>query len=145
MPKSTRAEVERRVTEVFKLRLGGAAMPDIREYAGAQSPPWNVSDTQLYRYIEAADALMVKHFDAKAAHLLSLHLLRREQLYAHALSAGDFRTALAAADSAARLAGLFPLDKLKLKEAEEFERRLEALERRLGGAPAHAGNGRVMA
>ena len=36
--KSTKAEVQRRVNEVLKLRLGGAEFPDIREYANAPEP-----------------------------------------------------------------------------------------------------------
>src|SRR5262249_7653037 len=93
--KSTKAEVQSRVLEVFKLRLGGAEFTDIREYAAAPDRAWGVSDSQLWRYIRAADALCQEHFDARAEHLLARHLLQRRQLYAHATSAGDFRTALA--------------------------------------------------
>jgi hypothetical protein len=131
MAKSTKAEVDSRVHEVFKLRLGGAELPDIREYAQAQQPPWGVCDAQLWRYVKAADALCVKYLDGKSEHLLSRHLLQRRQLYAHAMGAGDFRTALSVLESEARLEGLDPLTKLKLKEAEEFERRLAAVEGRM--------------
>jgi len=60
----------------------------------------------LWRYIRAADALCEKHFDAKAGHLLSRHLLQRRQLYAHTLGAGDFSTALRVLKSEARLEGI---------------------------------------
>src|SRR5262245_50293381 len=131
MAKSTRAETERRVHEVFKLRLGGAEFADIREYATAPEQKWGVSDSQLWRYIKAADALCVTYLDGKSEHLLARHLLQRRQLYAHCMSAGDFRTALAVLKDESELEGLYPLVQLKLKEAEEIERRLAELEQRL--------------
>jgi hypothetical protein len=129
--KATDAEFRRRVSVVFGLRLGGAEFEDLRQYASAPEQGWAVSDRQLWRYVQAADALCKEHFDAQADHLLSRHLLQRRQLYAHAMSAGDFRTALSVLESEARLEGLDPLTKLKIREAEEFERRLAAVEGRM--------------
>jgi hypothetical protein len=108
--KSTKAEVAKRVSEVLKLRLGGAEFLDIREYANAPEQGWNVSDSQLRRYIQQADALCKEYFDAKAEHLLARHLLQRRQLYTHALGAGDFRTALAVLKDEAELEGLYSAD-----------------------------------
>jgi hypothetical protein len=110
--KSTKAEVMKRVEEVFKLRLGGAEFADIREYAAAPEQAWGVSDTQLWRYISAADKLMKERFDAKADHLLARHLLQRRQLYAHAMGAGDFNTALRVLQDEAKLEGLYPPTKI---------------------------------
>jgi hypothetical protein len=110
--KSTKAEVRRRVNEVFKLRLGGAEFLDIREYADAPERRWGVSDTQLRRYIAAADALCRKYFDARADHLLARHLLQRRQLHAHCMGAGDYRTALAVLKDEAELEGLYPPQKI---------------------------------
>ena len=80
MPKSTQTEVWARVTEVYKLRLGGAEFVDIRDFANAPEQAWNVSDSQIRRYIKAADQRCKKYFDARADHLLSRHLLQRRQL-----------------------------------------------------------------
>jgi hypothetical protein len=110
--KSTKAVVAQRVNEVLKLRLGGAEFLDIREYAAAPEQAWGVSDTQLWRYIREADALCREHFDAKAEHLLTRHLLQRRTLYAHAMGAGDFRTALAVLQDEAKLEGLYPPTKV---------------------------------
>jgi len=112
--KSTKAVVAQRVNEVLKLRLGGAEFLDIREYAAAPEQAWGVSDTQLWRYIREADALCKEHFDAKAEHLLTRHLLQRRTLYAHAMGAGDFRTALAVLQDEAKLEGLYPATKTEL-------------------------------
>jgi hypothetical protein len=112
--KSTKAEVLKRVEEVFKLRLGGAEFADIREYARAPEQGWDVSDSQLWRYIAAADRLVKERFDARAEHLLHRHLLQRRALYAHAMGAGDFRTALAVLQDEAKLEGLYPATKTEL-------------------------------
>lgn len=148
--KSTKAEVERRVHEVFKLRLGGAEFADIREYASAPEQSWNVSDSQIWRYIKAADELCEKYFDAKSSHLLARHLLQRRQLYAHCLGAGDFRTALSVLKDEAELEGLYPAEKVALTDptgTQEFsggmsdEQRVDAINRlhaRVGSVPGNA-------
>jgi hypothetical protein len=110
--KSTKAVVARRVSAVLMLRLGGAEFPDIREYANAPEQGWDVSDSQLWRYVRAADALCKDYFDARAEHLLNRHLLQRRTLYAHAMGAGDFRTALAVLQDEAKLEGLYPPTKV---------------------------------
>jgi hypothetical protein len=112
--KSTKAEVRKRVEEVFKLRLGGAEFADIREFARAPEQSWNVSSSQLWRYIQAADRLIKQRFDARAEHLLHRHLLQRRTLYAHAMGAGDYRTALAVLQDEAKLEGLYPATKQEL-------------------------------
>ena len=110
--KATKAEVRKRVSEVLKLRLGGAEFHDIREYAAAPERAWGLCDSQLWRYISAADKLCKDYFDAKADHLLARHLLQRRQLYAHAMGAGDFGTALRVLQDEAKLEGLYPPTKI---------------------------------
>jgi hypothetical protein len=101
-----------RVQEIYKLRLGGASFPDIRGFAAAPEQDWGVSDTTLWRYIRAADELFEHYFDVKAKHYVALHLARRSQIFAHAMAAGDFRTALAASADEAKLLGLYPPTKI---------------------------------
>jgi hypothetical protein len=112
--KSTKAEVLKRVEEVFKLRLGGAEFADIVQYAAAPERNWGVAERQLWNYIRAADRLVRERFDARAGHLLARHLLQRRTLYAHALGAGDFRTALAVLQDEAKLEGLYPATRTEL-------------------------------
>jgi hypothetical protein len=152
--KSTKAEVAQRVEEVFKLRLGGAEFQDIRQYASAPEQQWDVSDRQLWRYIAAADALVKERFDARAEHLLARHCLQRRQLYAHAMGAGDFGTALRVLQDEAKLESLYPPGKIALTDPtgeESYEPRgfsdaersaiLEQLAARLGCPPAAAPGG----
>jgi hypothetical protein len=110
--KSTSAEVRKRVEAVFNLRLGGAEFADIVQYASAREQGWGVSERQLWNYVRAADQLVKERFDARAEHLLNRHLLQRRTLYAHAMGAGDFRTALAVLQDEAKLEGLYPPQKI---------------------------------
>jgi hypothetical protein len=112
--KSSKAEVLRRVEEVFKLRLGGAEFADIVQYASAPEQNWGVSARQLWNYIAAADKLVQERFDARAEHLLNRHLLQRRTLYAHAMGAGDFRTALSVLQDEAKLEALYPAARTEL-------------------------------
>ncbi len=111
--KSTLAEVRRRVLEVLRLRLDGADLAQICDYAAHQAPPWALSRSQLYRYIRAAERYCKRHFEKEAGTLLARHVRQRERLYARANADGDLATALRALDSAARLAGLFPAAKVQ--------------------------------
>jgi hypothetical protein len=112
--KSTLAEVRRRVLEVLRLRLDGAELADICDYAAQQGPPWGLSRSQLYRYIRAAERYCKRHFEKEAGTLLAKHVKQRHRLYARANADGDLATALRALDSAARLAGLFPVKGLEV-------------------------------
>jgi hypothetical protein len=114
----TRAQVDARVEEVLRIRLDGAELWDIRAYVrekeAEDGSPWQLadgqkplSDSQLWRYMAKADRLIAESCRASRKKLLRRHLARRRNLYAKALSAGDYRAALAAAESEARLQGLF--------------------------------------
>jgi hypothetical protein len=112
--KSSKAEVLQRVEKVFELRLGGAEYADIVQYASAPEQAWGVSGRQIWNYIAAADRRIKQRFDARAEHLLARHLLQRRTLYAHAMGAGDFRTALAVLQDEAKLEGLYPATRQEL-------------------------------
>jgi hypothetical protein len=45
--KSTKAVVRQRVEEVFRLRIGGAELFDIRESANAPERNWQLSDSKI--------------------------------------------------------------------------------------------------
>lgn len=57
-------------------------------------------------------------------HTVEAHVSLRRELYRQALARGDLKTALAALDSEAKLLGLFDV---------EIVRRVEELERMIGG------------
>src|SRR4051794_4222826 len=106
----TRAQVEARTSEILRIRLDGAEIWDVREYVREkereEGSPWHLaegqkplSDSQLWRYIARADKEVAAACRASRKKLLRRHLAQRRNLFAKALSAGDYRAALAAAES----------------------------------------------
>jgi hypothetical protein len=139
--KAEAAEIAARVDEVFRIRLDGAQFHDVVEYAREKG--WDVKERQLRKYIARADELLVERRDKNRKQVIARHLAQRQALYARALNAADYRTALAILDSDAKLRGLFPEKELKelVKLAAAQGQRIEELERRLkhahpGGAAA---------
>jgi hypothetical protein len=117
--KATKTQILKRVEEVLRIRLEGAAFWDVREYAREkereEGSAWflaegqkPLSDGQLWRYIGQADRLAAENYRASRKRLLRRHLLRREHLYALAVNQGDVRAALAVLADAADLEGLRP-------------------------------------
>src|SRR5687768_14689658 len=107
--KADNAEVSRRVEEVLRIRLDGAQLHDIVQYASGKG--WGVSDRQVPTYIQRADALLVERQDKSRRKVIALHLARRETLYARAVNAADYRTALAVLADDAKLRGLYASDR----------------------------------
>jgi hypothetical protein len=121
--KATKAQIELRVQEVLRIRLDGAEFWDVREYAREkeQEPdsPWHLepdakplSDGQLWRYMARADKLIAESCRASRKKLIRRHLAQRRNLYAKAVSAGDYRTALAVIRDEAELEALYPPKKI---------------------------------
>lgn len=128
--KATKATVELRVTDLVRIRLDGAEYWDVREYVREQEQedksPWKLAEgkrplsaSQLWRYIAKADKLIRDSCRTSRKRLMRRHLAQRRNLYAKAVSAGDFRAALAAAESEAKLENLFGDDALQRIEALE--------------------------
>ena len=116
--KATKAQIQARVEEVLAIRLDGAEFWHVREYAREkeqeEGSPWHLtdgakplSDGQLWRYMARADKLVAESCRASRKKLLRTHLARRRNIFGKAMSAGDYRAALAAADSEAKLQGLY--------------------------------------
>jgi hypothetical protein len=92
----------RRSARASSCRFLYAASPPTGE------PPWGVKERQIQTYIQKADALCTKLFDAKAKHLLNRHLLQRRRLYLRAIEDGDYRLALSILQDEAKLENLYP-------------------------------------
>ena len=105
--KSDQATVRQRVEEILQLRQLGAEFVDIRQHASQSNPPWNVSDRQLWRYIEASDALLERTLEKDRKKLLNRHISARRALYARAMSTSDHKTALAVLKDEADLLHLY--------------------------------------
>jgi hypothetical protein len=161
--KASKATVQKRVEELLRIRLDGAELWDIREYVREKEAeggsPWHLadgekplSDSQLYRYLQRVDSQIAESCRTSRKKLLRRHQAQRRNLYAKAVSAGDYRAALAVLRDEAELQGLYPPRKIaptnpegdkpyegSLTDAERATA-LQALYARLcpggGGAPA---------
>ena len=106
--KASRAEVTERVAEVLRIRLDGASFLDVCTYATEKG--WNVSERQCGRYIAKADEMLAAQTEKRRRRQINLHLARRENLYARAVNAADYRTALAVLGDLAKLQNLYTSD-----------------------------------
>jgi hypothetical protein len=116
-PRPTKTQVQARVSEILRIRLDGAEFWDLCEYVREkeqeEGSPWKLaegqkplSDSQLWRYIAKADREIAASCRASRKKLLRRHLAQRRSLYAKAVSAGDYRAALACLQDEAKLLGL---------------------------------------
>jgi hypothetical protein len=123
--KAEKLRVAQRVDELVRIRLDGAQWWDVREYVREKEQedgsPWKLanrqkplSDGQLRRYVQRADALILGSVKEKRSRAVRRHLAQRRNLYAKAVNAGDIRTALAVAQDEARLQNLYPPKKTEL-------------------------------
>ena len=91
----------------------------VREKEKEAGSAWEVerggkplADSTMWDYIARADALIAESCQASRKKLFRRHLAQRRNLFAKAVSAGDYRTALAAARDEAELEGLYPPKKI---------------------------------
>jgi hypothetical protein len=124
--RATKAIVQARIDDILRIRLDGAQAWDlcafVREKEKEPGSPWELapgqkplSESQLRRYMAKADALIfmrIRGQTKRRRRLITRHVAIRHNLYAKALSAGDYRTALAAVKDEADLLGLYPPKKI---------------------------------
>jgi hypothetical protein len=113
--KATKAEVLQRVEETMLIRLSGAGFHDLREYA--REKQWDVSESQLYRYMQQADDRIADSLAKDRPRLLDLHIARRRMLFARCVDSGDWRAALAVLRDEALLYRLYDQAKASPDEA----------------------------
>jgi hypothetical protein len=110
--------MRRRVEEILRIRLDGAEWWDccefVREKEQEPGSAWHLADgdkplseASLRRYLAKADQLIAESCRASRKKLLRRHQAQRRNLYAKAVSAGDYRTALAVLKDEAELQGLY--------------------------------------
>lgn len=107
--KTTKSEIEIRVSEIYKLLIIGTSRPAILQYA---SKKWGeISDRSVDSYISQARKLMTKELSDDRAVALGEEIELRRHIIQNALEDKKYQIALTAADSRAKLRGLFlPLE-----------------------------------
>lgn len=125
MSRAQKEQVEARVSELLRIILDGAETWDLREYVREKEREagscWHVPEggkplsySQIRRYAARAEKEIGESSRASRGKLIRRHLAKRRNLFAKAVSAGDYRTALAAARDEAELLGLYPGKRVEL-------------------------------
>lgn len=131
MAKATKASAQKRVDDLLRIRLDGAEWWDIREYvrekeaepgsnwhrAEAEEP---ISESQIRRYLQRADDLVMKSHQRSRKRLFRRHLAQRRHLYSKAVNAGDIRVALSCLQDEAKMLGLYPAEPKKERGEPPF-------------------------
>jgi hypothetical protein len=115
--KSDQAEIAARVQQVLTLRLDGAEIWDIVQYASENA--WGVGERQVRNYMARAMELIAKSLEQDRPKLLGEHIARRRNLYARAVTTGELRTALSCLQDEADLLGLYPAAKQTVEHTGE--------------------------
>src|SRR5262249_11805691 len=153
--KASRALTLLRVTEIVRIRLDGAKEWDVSEYVREQETtdgsPWQLEEgetplceRQIRRYIAKADRQIAAAEMSACAAALTVHLARRESLYAKALRQGDIRTAASVLKDEAELLGLYPARKTQLT-GKDGAPLIPTPEKRLTDAERHTAIAAILA
>ena len=124
--KATKTVINQRIDELLRVRLDGAQFHDIVQYVAEKG--WGLKDRQIRNYIRQADDLLVERREKSRRRCYQLHVARRESLYARAVNAADYRTALVILTDLARLQELY----VSAKEVREIRADIKKLEEMAG-------------
>jgi hypothetical protein len=107
--KTTKSEIEIRVSQIYKLLVVGTSRPQILQYA---SKKWGeISDRSVDSYISQARKIMMQNLEIDRTEALAEELELRREIIFKAMQDKKYQIALSAADSRAKLRGLFlPLE-----------------------------------
>src|SRR5260370_34937002 len=108
--RATNAELAERVDAVLRLRLLGAEFYDVR--CESRRLGWNVSDAQLWRYINKADEALSQTLERDRQKLIDRAIAQRQALYARCMSVADYSTAGRVLPDRDKLLGLYPPTKI---------------------------------
>lgn len=113
----TKAEIEVRVTEIFKLLMAGVQRHDIRRYV-AEKVKWEVPERTLDRYVARATELIRASaaFDRNTE--LGRAISRLHDLYSRSYRVQDFKTCLTTQRELNELLGLYAPKRLEVTGAD---------------------------
>jgi hypothetical protein len=140
--KSSKTEVDRRVTEVLHLRLQGAEYWDILQHSAEQG--WGLKERQLREYMSRADDLLALAVEKDREKLLNRHLAQRRALFARCMAVADYSNARAVLKDEAELLNLYPAKRTEItgKDGGPVEHAILSPDERLAALAAlHAAVG----
>ena len=121
MSKSNKVEIDKRILEVSKMLLSGNSTKDICYYALLN---WDISESQVKRYIRHCYTLWHKEFKKKSKANLNYQLAKRKDLYNKAYEGKDWQTCLSIAKDESKILDLYP----SLKQSIEVEKKPDSQE-----------------
>jgi hypothetical protein len=137
MARADKALVARRVSDLLRIRLDGAERWDVCDYVRAKEAEadsaWFVaedatplSDSQIWRYLQSADAEIARSFERSRKILLRRHVAQLRHLYARAATNGELSVARAVLRDLAELRRLVPRPEDDLRrELDELKKLLD--------------------
>ena len=133
--KATKAEIERRVTTLFKLMLKGYGRADMLQYVSendAKNPEtaWNISERQLENYIARANERFKEYSESQRSGMLDKAVMRLEYVYMQCIKVQDYSKAIAALRELNLLLGLHEPQKTNVKHEGMVDGKLEILIKR---------------
>ena len=102
--KAEKAEIDQRVTEIYSLIISCYSREKICQYG---SKKWGISYRQIDRLIQRARSRMMEITAIKREEAFAEELELRREIIRKAMDDKKYQTALQAADSRAKLRGLF--------------------------------------
>lgn len=113
----TKAEIEVKVTEIFKLLIAGVQRHDIRRYV-AEKVKWEVPERTLDRYLSRATELIRASaaFDRNTE--LGRAISRLHDLYSRSYRVQDFKTCLTIQRELNELLGLYAPKRMEVTGAD---------------------------
>jgi len=110
MYESNKIEMEKRILEVSKMLLSGLSTKEICYNAILK---WDISESQIKRYIRRCYTLWHQDFRKKRKAGLDYHLAKRRDLYKKAYDKKDWKTCLEIAKDEAKIMDIYPTEKIK--------------------------------
>lgn len=102
--KSTQAEIETRVTEIYELMIGGASRTEMFRYG---SETWGISSRQVEDYLKTAREKLATQLDKNRDANLSLAVERLTTIFRKTMKVQDYQRAIAAQRELNLLLGLY--------------------------------------
>ena len=113
--KASRKQVVDRVFEAVELiTKGQKTHPQICRFL---SQKWKMSRRNAERYVAAANREIAKAYEGNIEQTVGREIAKRENLYAEALKAKEYRTALEIRKDIAKLVGIYPKEDDSKKKA----------------------------
>jgi len=115
--RSTKAEIEARVTEIYRLLLAGASRRDLFRFASERAG-WNVTERMVERYAAAATKAITTSAAYDRDYQLGMAIEQLRNIYARSYAIQDFKTALNARRELNELLGLYAPRRIAMTDTD---------------------------